>query len=114
MARQSYYDTPHWKALKAAALKRDRYQCTVPGCGATRATSRLTVDHIEPRPRGATEPTDKDVLHNLRTLCKTHDNQVMQNSDGRRRGGGSFTVGGCDEDGFPIDPNHPWAKRRQG
>ena len=100
----SYYHSPHWKALKLEALKRDRFRCTVPGCGATRATSRLTVDHKEPRPRGALGPTDKDVLSNLRTLCKAHDNQVMQGADGQRRNGGEFVIRGCDADGWPLDP----------
>lgn len=113
MPASSYYHSPHWKALKLEALKRDRFRCTVPGCGATRATSRLTVDHIDPRPRGAAEPTDKDVLPNLRTLCALHNNQVMQGADGERRNEGRFTIVGCDEDGFPIDPNHPWAKGRR-
>lgn len=104
MARQSYYDTPHWKALKSAALKRDGYRCTVLGCPHTVRTSRLSVDHKDPRPRGVTTPTAKDVLPNLRTLCKDHDNQVMQTASGERRNGGEFVIRGCDADGWPLDP----------
>ena len=104
MARNPFYDSPFWKALKAQALKRDRYRCTVPGCQETQRTSRLTVDHEQPRPRGVTVPTPQDVLSNLRTLCKAHDNGVMQRADGTRRNDGKFVVRGCDVDGWPLDP----------
>ena len=109
MPGNPFYQSSEWKALRAAALKRDRYRCTVPGCT---STHRLTVDHITARPRGATGLTAADVLSNLRTLCKDHDNQVMQKADGTRRNGGAFVVRGCDAKGSPHDPNHPWNKGR--
>lgn len=88
-----YYKTPEWKELRAAALKRDRYRCTVPGCNA-RATR---VDHIvSRRARGL------DVLPNLRSLCAIHDNQVKEDAAGNRRGGGRFRVTGCGVDGWPL------------
>ena len=111
MAANPFYSSPFWRALKAAALKRDGYRCVVQGCEATSRTSRLSVDHEEPRPRGVTSPTPLDVLSNLRTLCKAHDNGVMQQSDGQRRNGGQFVVKGCDAAGRPLDPNHPWNRK---
>jgi len=94
-----YYRTSHWLKLRAAALKRDRNTCTVPGCH-QRATY---VDHIVPRKQGGA-----DALHNLRSLCAMHDNQIRQDASGKRRSGGILR--GCHADGSPVDPNHPWHK----
>ena len=40
--------SPHWRRLRQAALKRDGYRCTVPGCFAPAPI----VDHIVTRPSG--------------------------------------------------------------
>lgn len=107
MPANPFYKTSFWKALRAEALKRDRYRCSVPGCA---STHRLTVDHIVGRPREAKGPTPQDVLGNLRVLCQEHDNALKERADGTRRGHGSFVVRGCDASGRPLDPNHPWNK----
>lgn len=103
MATHGYYSTPHWKALRRAALERDGYRCTVPGCG-RRAP---IVDHIETRPR-VPYPTPEDRLDNLRSLCTTHDAQIKEHKggpDGVKRGhGGRPFVKGCDRDGWPLAP----------
>lgn len=96
----SYYDTPHWKALKRACRARDAGRCVVPGC----SMPGVVCDHKiarEPVPY----PTAADVLANVRMLCRVHDNQVKE----RRRGepdrrGGSFRIIGCDVEGWPRDP----------
>src|SRR5690349_16605910 len=97
MPNDPYYRTPEWRTLRAAALERDRHTCTVAGCRA-RATH---VDHIVSRRDGG-----PDVLSNLRSLCKPHDQQVMQGPSGKRRSGGRLHVKGCDADGMPLDPTH--------
>jgi hypothetical protein len=56
-------------------LERDRFRCTVKGCGRTIRQGRLYVDHIDERPYSVL-PTRADVLENLRTLCEEHDQQV--------------------------------------
>lgn len=105
MARNSYYRSSHWQALRSAALKRDRHRCTAPGC-----TAKGThVDHIKTRPN-SDGPTLADILPNLRTLCASHDAQVKELASGKRRQGGKLVVKGCKADGTPKDPNHPWSR----
>jgi 5-methylcytosine-specific restriction endonuclease McrA len=84
-----------------AALQRDGFRCTVPGCG-QRAS---VVDHIVSR-----RTAGADTLANLRSLCREHDNQVKERERGARRSAGKFTVRGCDANGIPRDPAHPWSK----
>jgi hypothetical protein len=97
-----YYQSAHWRALRAQALKRDGYRCAVVGC----TLRACVVDHIETRPPVAT-PCAADRLDNLRCLCLSHDAQVKEQHRGRgssRRSGGRFRVKGCDADGWPLDP----------
>lgn len=105
MARNTYYRSSHWQALRRQALARDRYTCTVPGCGA----KGTHVDHIKTRPN-SDGPTQADVLSNTRTLCASHDAQIKERANGDRGRGGKLVVRGCDADGWPADPMHPWAK----
>jgi 5-methylcytosine-specific restriction endonuclease McrA len=103
MAKHGYYWTPHWKALRRAALKRDGYCCTVSHCYA-RAT---VVDHIVTRPR-QDEPSAEDRLDNLRSLYASHDAQIKEHKRGpngvMRGRGGVPIVKGCDADGWPVSP----------
>lgn len=96
-----FYQSPEWRALRAACLKRDGYRCTVEGCATP--TYRLTADHIKPRREGG-----QDWLPNLRTLCGHHDAQVKEQRNGTRRNGGKPRVVGCDASGAPLDPQHLW------
>lgn len=107
MARNTYYTTPHWKALKRACHDRDRWRCTIPGCQEPTGKG-LVCDHIETRPN-VSYPTPADVLSNTRTLCAFHDRQIKEKANGERRRDGKATVKGCDADGWPLDPRHPWA-----
>jgi hypothetical protein len=107
MARNAYYTTPHWKALKEACHRRDGYRCTVPGCQTP--TYRLTCDHIERRPN-VDHPTPFDGLSNTRTLCGNHDAQVKELPSGLRRRDGKAIVKGVDTNGRPLDPSHPWSR----
>jgi hypothetical protein len=105
MARNAYYRSPHWRALKQTTHKRDGFRCVVPGCQTP--TYRLTCDHIRRRPN-VDYPTSFDVLSNTRTLCGNHDAQIKEMASGERRQGGRLIVKGCDASGRPLDPNHPW------
>ena len=96
-----YYRTPQWRQLRAAAWARAKGWCEVPGCQAL----GKVVDHIISRKAGG-----RDELSNLRVLCRTHDNQIKEQANGTRRGGGHAVVHGCDEHGRPIDPSHWWNK----
>jgi len=85
------------------ALTRDGHRCTVPGCGAPAAV----VDHIRTRPY-TSDPCPADRLSNLRSLCRTHDNQLKEGRTGTRARGGKPVVTGCDANWHPLDPAHPW------
>jgi hypothetical protein len=77
----------------------DGGSCTVPGCG----KRAVKVDHIVSRRNGGTS-----AMHNLRSLCADHDNQIKEDRFGTRRSGGEFMIRGSTVDGLPLDPNHPW------
>ncbi|MFC0411072.1 HNH endonuclease [Roseomonas elaeocarpi] len=102
--RDPFYVSPEWLALRKQALQRDRNTCVVPGCG----QRAVVVDHIVSRRRGGA-----DSLTNLRSLCRTHDNQVKEQPGGTRKGGGQMRVQGCDPSGRPLDPDHPWNRGRK-
>lgn len=107
MARSRYYSTAHWRRLRALCYQRDHWRCSVPGCG---SREDLTADHIVTRPN-VDHPTEADSLSNLRTLCGRHDRQIKERPGGTRRGNrGQLRVVGCDADGLPVDPSHPWAQ----
>lgn len=109
MPGDPFYSSPAWRALRTAALRRDGYRCTTPGCGATAKTARLSVDHIVSRRSGG-----PDALSNLVTRCGSCDAMVKEDASGRRRAGGTPKARGCDADGMPRDPTHPWNATRQG
>ncbi|UDL95629.1 HNH endonuclease [Lichenihabitans sp. PAMC28606] len=76
------YRTTDWDALRQVIFGRDGHQCTAPGCPAR----AVVVDHVvSPRNGGSDDPA------NLRSLCRTHDNQVKEGLDGTRRGDGRFS-----------------------
>jgi len=97
MPNDPFYKTAAWRTARAQRLALDRHICTVQGCG----HRALVVDHIKPRSLA---------MRDLRSLCRYHDNQVKEGADGQRRNGGRFTVPGCDANGLPLDPNHPWRR----
>ncbi len=78
-----FYLTPQWKRLRAAALKRDGGMCVAPGC----RRKAVVVDHIISRRNGG-----RDILDNLRSLCRVHDNEVKELPGGERRNGGEFVT----------------------
>jgi hypothetical protein len=102
MPGNPYYQSAHWRELRQARLRMDRYQCVVVGC----PVGARFVDHIEPRPANCTVPCALDRIDNLRSLCTSHDSQVKEIRRGHpeRRMGGVFRVKGCDIDGWPFDP----------
>jgi hypothetical protein len=73
IAAHGYYSTAHWLGLRAEALARDGYHCTIAGC----IRPATIVDHIETRPR-CSWPTPADRLDNLRSLCATHDGEMKE------------------------------------
>jgi 5-methylcytosine-specific restriction endonuclease McrA len=107
MPNHPFYKTAFWLSLRRAALQRAKYTCEAPGCGRNAQHFRLYVDHIAARPY-SDGPTSADTLANVRVLCEQCDAKVRQLPDGTRRNGGRVVVPGCDVNGLPTDPAHPW------
>lgn len=87
-----FYSSTAWLALRAAHLLR---QPSCVACGNDELKNRH-VDHIKPRrlfPELELEPT------NLRTLCARCHNTHSATQ---------YSAHGCDADGWPTDPTHPW------
>ena len=94
-----------WDKLRQSILERDKYlcqQCLRDGVltglviGNRKHPRGATVDHITPKAEGGTDDPS-----NLEALCRLcHE----------RKTNGSRRIG-CDEDGWPIDPQHHWNER---
>ncbi len=63
-------------------------------------TSATVVDHIEPHRGDEAKAYDPE---NLQSLCETCHNV---HADAKDKG---KAMAGCDADGLPLDPDHPWA-----
>ncbi|MCK2183518.1 HNH endonuclease [Halomonas getboli] len=91
------YNTRRWHRLRAAQLRDE------PLCRFCRDLGRVTpakvADHITPHKGGEALFFDAD---NLQSLCKTCHDSAKQ----RQEKTGSLP--GCDLDGLPLDPDHPW------
>jgi 5-methylcytosine-specific restriction endonuclease McrA len=98
-----YYLSPEWRALRLACLRRDGFRCYVTGC----RNKAVVADHIKSRRDGG-----PDTLANLRSVCLTHDAQTKERPSGGRRNDGKAYVTGCDAQGRPLDPLHPWHPRQ--
>jgi 5-methylcytosine-specific restriction endonuclease McrA len=97
----AYYQSSHWKVLRAACVQRDGGRCTVPGCN----RQGVVADHIVAR-KPLPYITEHDRIENLRLLCRSHDAQCKEQRRGaaQRKQGGVFRVRGCDTSGWPLDP----------
>lgn len=90
-ARARGYDKA-WSTLRDKHLTAHR-NCVV--CG----EPAVIVDHIvtvKQNPRRRLDPS------NLQSLCRRHHNILTKAYDEGRH------TGACDEDGRPLDPDHPW------
>lgn len=85
-----------WERIRARQLR--RYPlcavCDVMGF----VTQAMEVDHITPLAQGGT-----DHESNLQSLCVECHRVKTQLEQGNR-------LTGCDAQGLPLDPNHPWFK----
>ncbi len=102
MSKTFNYAHRRWRRLRAAKLAADPlcWMCLTRG----RTTLATVVDHRKPISDGG-DPWEWD---NLQSLCKTdHDAaKKSQEATGHLRG--------CDADGFPLDPAHPWNREASG
>ncbi len=67
-----YYLTPEWRELRRQTLERDGGRCVL--CG----RPAVVADHVVSRKAGGA-----DALHNLRSLCRLHDNRLREGPTGR-------------------------------
>lgn len=85
-----------WRKLRAAVLSEQ------PMCEHCEARSILTpaleVDHID------NDPTNNN-RDNLASLCRPCHSRKTQADMGKR------VSMGCDANGMPLDPKHPWSQR---
>lgn len=96
MSGDPFYTSAEWRRIRWKVLQRDR-RCRWPGC------QRIAthVDHVIPRRRGGSDDPS-----NLMGLCGTCHNSHKQSLEKTGR------VRGCDANGFPIDPRHPWNEQK--
>jgi hypothetical protein len=90
-----------WRAARIAFLKA-RPLCCVQACG----NAARHVDHITPRATGG-HPFD---LLNLQGMCHSCHSRKTARADGGfgRAMKPDVLALGCNADGSPIDPRHPW------
>ena len=99
MTSDHFYSSMTWRRLRHRALVRAGFRCELCRADLRRTGSR--VDHIRTRHEAPALQWD---LSNLRALCPACDN-VRHAEKGR--GGRAI---GCDENGLPLDPAHPWSR----
>ncbi len=97
------YNSRSWQVVRQHHLSRHPYCvfCEIYG----RKTGATEVDHILPVRKGG-DPYDPD---NLQSLCKSCHSRKTASEDGAF--GNPSKVKGCDADGRPLDPQHPWFRR---
>lgn len=97
------YNTRRWHRLRTAQL-RDEPLCRY--CKALgKVTPAIIADHIKPHKGDEELFFDSD---NLQSLCKLCHDSAKQSQE--RTG----KLPGCGEDGWPLDPNHHWARKGGG
>ena len=88
-----------WQKARAIFLAEHPLCCR---CGEEgQVTPATVVDHIEPHKGDQKLFWDQK---NWQPLCKPHHDSAKQSEE--RRG----YRAGCDADGRPLDPNHPWRR----
>ncbi|MGC7561347.1 HNH endonuclease [Pasteurella sp. PK-2025] len=98
------YSRKAWKQLRLDHLAKE------PLCVFCMRDGKLTpatvVDHIKAHKGDLNLFFDEN---NLQSLCKLHHDSSKQKAEINK-----INEIGCDKNGFPIDPNHPFNKGRGG
>lgn len=88
-----------WRALRALVLS-EQPLCTE--CGKLGLFVNATeVDHVD-------NDASNNERSNLVGLCKPHHSSKTMRHEHYIRTGKKLPVKGCDADGMPLDPDHPW------
>lgn len=96
------YNTAAWKRLRKAKLHRDPL-CEY--CPAGTLTSATCVDHEKAISDGG-DPFD---WSNLRSACDPCHSRKTARGTEAGAVKSDRPMKGCNPDGSPLDPNHPWA-----
>mgnify|MGYP000603720915 CR=1 FL=1 len=93
-----FYDKAIWKKTRRLQLSKQPLceYCTKIGM----VVVATDVDHVVRMSEGgaALDP------NNLQSLC----HRCHSNKTGREKHGLTVIIKGCDDNGMPLDPNHPW------
>ena len=94
------YTTQRWQRLRRMKLKHN------PLCECCIKVGRIepanVVDHIIAVSKGGDAYPRLDGLMSCCTRCHNTKTRVVEQL------GREMTIKGCDERGYPLDPNHPW------
>jgi len=93
------YYTARWARLRKAQLAREPLCKFCEQMGQT--TPATICDHIEPH-RGDVAKFWKGPFMSLCVRCHNVIKKQLEESG---------VLIGCDQDGFPVDPKHPWGKK---
>ena len=88
-----------WQKARAGYLAKHPF-CVMCAAQGKRVLATV-VDHIKPHRKDAALFWDKS---NWQAICDTHHNSTKQREEK------SDKVLGCDKNGKPLDPKHPWNK----
>jgi 5-methylcytosine-specific restriction endonuclease McrA len=95
--------------MRTKRLILDNYRCQMCRCS-IRGKGKAIVDHIQTRRDAPQLELD---INNLRSLCRSCDGKRhgAEKSAGQRAklGSKSHKTYGCDAQGNPLDPKHPWS-----
>jgi 5-methylcytosine-specific restriction endonuclease McrA len=98
------YTTQRWQRLRRMKLRQNPL-CEV--ClTVQRIESAVSVDHIVAIKAGGDVYPALDALTSLCESCHNRKSRIVEQQ------GKEMTIKGCDEQGYPLDPNHPFYKDR--
>jgi 5-methylcytosine-specific restriction protein A len=99
------YTTQRWQRLRKQKLQ-DRPLCEL--ClKIGRVEPAAAVDHLVAIKAGGEPYPPLYALMSLCTSCHNTKTRVVEQL------GREFAVRGCDVNGMPLDPNHPWNRERR-
>ena len=100
------YNSKEWKGSRRQAMHAAGYVCQEPGCTAALIEpGSCHVHHRKPLRQAlslAFEPLNHEAL------CVPHHSAETNREIAKAKG---KIMRGCDADGYPTDPSHPWNSR---